>query len=132
MSLKNCKVLLTVYLGGRLGAPQPGKQGKKVLSRIKLSPYEVRIVDNKGVFTGRYFTPKGHYKAPDNFIPRPKLLCKKSTMISEQCVNFFISKEGMPYFMKSNAWEKLSEKERLKINLSINADGHEFSFEIIE
>ena len=132
MSLKNSKILLTIYLGGRLGAPQPGKHGKEVLSKIKSSPYEVAILDAKKVPTGKYFTPKGHYKAPNNFTPREELECKKITMLCEECVNFFISMDSCPHRVKKTVWEKLSEEERLKINLEITADGSEYSYEVIE
>jgi hypothetical protein len=130
--IKNKKVLLTVYLGGRQGAQQPSKQGKEVLRKVRLSPYEYAVIDAKGRATGKYVTPKGHYKAPDNFIPRPETICKKVILLQEECVSFFTSDEGKPYHIKKNVWEKMTDEERLKVNLQVSAESPNFSFEIID
>lgn len=132
MNLQNAKILLTVYLGGRLAGPTAQKQGKKVLSKIKRSPYESAILDKKGIPTGKYYTPKGHYKAPNNFVPRETQECKQVTNLDESCVNYFISKESCPYRIKKVVWDKLTELQRLEYHLTITADGNKFSFDVVE
>ena len=65
------------------------------------------------------------------------IYCRKSTdcviksTLSENVVNYFISNSSCPHFVNSKKWEKMNEEERLKIHLNLNAEGKDFSYEII-
>lgn len=132
MTLKNSTILLTVFLRGRLGAANPRKVDKDLLSKIKRSPFETSVLNRKGIPTGRYKTPKNHFKAPNDFEPREVTQCKRVTTLSEDCVNYFISENSKPFHYGKRAWQKMTEKQRLEANLAINADGNEFIYTIVE
>lgn len=131
MEIKNHKILLTVVDRGRLGAPVSNVSSKELRSKVICSPYEDHILDRKGIPTGKYNTPKGHFKASNDFTERPSINCTLKLTISENVVNYFISNGSCPHFINSKKWEKMSEDERLKVHLSLNAEGKEFSYEII-
>ena len=131
MEIKNHKILLTVLDRGRLGAPVSNVSSKAMRSKIKTSPYEDHILDRKGVPTGKYNTPVGHFKAPNNYVERQAQLCTSKVTINENIVDYFISNGSCPHSINSKKWEKMNELERLKVHLSLNAEGKEFTFEII-
>lgn len=131
MEIKNHKILLTVIDRGRLGAPVSNVSSKAMRSKVMTSPYEDHILDKKGIPTGKYNTPKGHFKAPNDYIERSVLNCTRKITISENVIDYFISNGSCPHSINSKKWEKMNEEERLKVHLSLNAEGKEFIFEVI-
>jgi len=129
--LNNSKILLTVFIGGRLGATVSNAASKELISKIKVSPFEHEILSKNGKSTGKYITPKGHFAASNDFKERGELPCSRSITLSESCVNYFISAASCPYFIKKGKWEKMHQKERLEVHLSINAEGNKYSYEVI-
>ena len=129
--IKNCKILFSVIELGRLSSPVSNVSSKSMRSHILTSPYEDHILDKKGIPTGKYNTPKGHFKAPNDFVERETLKCVRKTTLSESCVNHFISKDACPHFIDKKKWEKMKDLERLEINLKLSAEGKDFSYEII-
>jgi hypothetical protein len=95
------------------------------------SPFETKILDKKGFPTGKYNTPKKHFKASTDFNERKTFSCFKKTTLSESCVNYFISSDACPFFIDKKKWEKMTEEERLKVHLNLNAEGKEFAYELI-
>lgn len=128
---KNSKILLTVTIGGELGAPVSHKSTKEVVSRVKTSPFESQSVDKNGVPTGMYLTPKNHYLASNDFTPRTIQKCTRNINISGSAVMNFISDE-CPTGIKKNTWLNLKQDERIKYHLSQFAEGNSFTFEVIE
>lgn len=131
MIIKNRKILLTILDRGRLDIPVSNTSSKAIKSKVLLSPFEEQILDKKGYPTGKYITPKKHFKAPTDFNERNVLSCSRKTTLSESCVNYFISSDACPFFIDKKKWEKMKDVERLEINLKLNAEGKEFSYEII-
>ena len=131
MEIKNHKILLTVIDRGRLGATVSNASSKAMRSKVITSPYEDNILDRKGIPTGKYNTPKGHFKAPNNFNERQVSTCTLKLTINENIVDYFISNGSCPHSINSKKWEKMNEEERLKVHLSLNAEGKEFTFEVI-
>ena len=131
MEIKNRKVLLTIVDKGELSGNVSNTSSKFMRSKILTSPYEDHILDKKGIPTGKYNTPKGHFKAPNDFVERETLKCVRKTTLSESCVNHFISKDACPHFIDKKKWEKMKDLERLEINLKLSAEGKDFSYEII-
>lgn len=131
MEIKNHKILLTVINRGRLDTPVSNVSSKELRSKIMTSPYEDRIVDKKGIPTGKYITPKNHFKASNDFVERGVIPCTTKTTLSENVVNHFTSFEACPHSINYKKWEKMTEKERLEVHLNLNAEGKEFSYEII-
>lgn len=131
MIIKNRKILLTILDRGRLGTPVSNTSSKSIKSKVLLSPFEERILDKKGSPTGKYITPKKHFKAPTDFNERNVPSCSRKTTLSESCVNYFISSDACPFFIDKRKWEKMKDVERLEVNLKLNAEGKEFIYEII-
>jgi len=131
MEIKNHKILLTVVDRGRLGAPASNISSKAMRSKVMTSPYEDHILDRKGVPTGKYNTPIGHFQASNNYVERQALPCTLKLTINENIVDYFISNGSCPHSINSKKWEKMTEEERLKVHLSLNAEGKEFTFEVI-
>ena len=131
MEIKNHKILLTVIDRGRLGAPVSNVSSKELRSKVICSPFEDHILDRKGVPTGKYNTPKGHFKAPNNFIERSELPCTLKSTLSEDVVNYFVSNKSCPHFINSKKWEKMTELEKLEIHLGLTSEGKKFTYEII-
>ena len=128
---KNSKILLTISDRGELGAPVSYKSTKEVVSQIKTSPFESQRIDAKGIPTGIYLTPKGHYLAPNDFKIRVAQECTHSININGIAVMYFISDE-CPTGIKKNAWLSLKEDDRIKYHLNQFAEGKPFTFEVIE
>lgn len=131
MEIRNHKILLTITEVGRLSSPVSNISNKSIRSKIITSPFEDRILDKNGSPSGKYNTPKKLFLAPNNFKERFKLECTRKINISESTVNYFISNESCVHFIDKKKWEKMTEEERLKIHLSLNAEGKEFSYEVI-
>ena len=131
MEIKNRKVLLTIVDKGELSGNVSNTSSKFMRSKILTSPYEDHILDKKGIPTGKYNTPKGHFKAPNDYIERKSTDCVIKSTLSENVVNYFISNSSCPHFVNSKKWEKMNEEERLKIHLNLNAEGKEFLYEVI-
>ena len=131
MIIKNRKILLTVFNRGRLGTPVSNSSDKSIKAKILCSPFENHIINSKGVPTGKYNTPKNHFKAPNDFKERKETICSRKTTLSESCVNHFISKDACPHFIDKKKWTKMKDLERLEINLKLSAEGKDFSYEII-
>ena len=94
MIIKNRKILLTVFNRGRLGTPVSNSSDKSIKTKILRSPFENHIINSKGVPTGKYNTPKNHFKAPNDFKERKETICSCKTTLSEQVTNYFISSIG--------------------------------------
>lgn len=131
MIIKNRKILLTVFNRGRLGTTVSNSSDKSTKIKVLCSPFEERILDSKGVPTGKYKTPKNHFKASNDFKERKETVCSCKTTLSEQVTNHFISLESCPFFIDKKKWSKMKEQERLEIHLKLNAEGKEFTYEII-
>lgn len=131
MIIKNRKILLTILDRGRLDIPVSNTSSKAIKSKVMSSPFEERILDKTGSPTGKYITPKKHFKAPGDFNERSVSICARKTTLSESCVNYFISSDACPFFIDKKKWEKMKDVERLEINLKLNAEGKDFSYEII-
>ena len=131
MIIKNRKILLTILDRGRLGTTVSNTSSKSIKSKVISSPFEEQILDKKGFPTGKYTTPKKHFKAPSDFNERLVSICTRKTTISESCVNHFISSDACPFFIDKRKWEKMKDIERLEVNLKLNAEGKDFSYEII-
>ena len=131
MEIKNHKILLTVIDRGRLGASVSNASAKEEIRKIMTSPYETRVLTTVGKPTDKFITPKNHYKAVNDFKPREIQSCTRKNTLSETTVNYFIANEGRPYSINSKKWEKMSDKERLEVNLSLSAEGKDFTYEII-
>ena len=131
MKIKDHKILLTVYLGGRLDAPVSNVSSKSMRSRIITSPFENVIVSKKGINTEKYVTPQGHFKAPNDYTERGEILCSRKSTLSEQVVNYLISNGSCPHSVNSKKWEKMDEKTKLEIQLKLTAEGRDFKYEII-
>lgn len=131
MIIKNRKILLTILDRGRLGTPVSNTSSKFIKSKVMSSPFEERILDVKGYPTGKYMTPKKHFKAPTDFNERKVSICSRKTTLSESCVNYFISSDACPFFIDKRKWEKMKDVERLEVNLKLNAEGKEFTYELI-
>lgn len=112
--LKNKKILLTVQLGGRLGATVSNSkkkyQIKKTVSGIKL---------------------KIPIKSSNDFVAREILPCYKKTLIPETAVNYFISNDGIVPRVNQKHWLQMSENQRLQANLRLNAEGNPFTYEVL-
>lgn len=131
MIIKNRKILLTILDRGRLGTTVSNTSSKSIKSKVISSPFEEQILDKKGFPTGKYNTPKKHFKASNDFKERPVSICTRKTTLSESCVNHFISSDACPFFIDKRKWEKMKDIERLEVNLRLNAEGKDFSYEII-
>lgn len=131
MEIKNSKVLLTIIEKGQIGKAVSNSNSKLEKFLVKTSPYEYAICDKNGIPTEKYVTPKGHYKAPNNFVAREEQKCVIKNMLSENVVNYFISENSCPIFDKKE-WTKMSEMKRLEYHLMLNAGGKEFKYEIIQ
>lgn len=131
MIIKNRKILLTVFNRGRLGTPVSNSSDKSIKTKILCSPFENHIISSKGVPTGKYNTPKNHFKAPNDFKERKETICSCKTTLSEQVTNYFISSESCPFYIDKKKWSKMKEQERLEIHLKLNAEGKEFAYELI-
>ena len=131
MIIKNRKILLTVFNRGRLGTPVSNSSDKSIKTKILRSPLENHIINSKGVPTGKYNTPKNHFKAPNDFKERKETICSCKTTLSEQVTNYFISSESCPFYIDKKKWSKMKEQERLEIHLKLNAEGKEFAYELI-
>ena len=127
----NRKVLLTINEKGQLSTPVSNASSKEIRSKIMTDPFESQILNNKGIPTGKYITPKGNFKVSNDYNERIETKCSKKLTLSENVVNYFISNGSCPYFINSKKWEKMNEEERLKVHLSLNAEGKDFSYEII-
>jgi len=127
---KNSKILLTVYIGGKLGTPVSYKSTKEVVSKVKTSPYETQIITN-GLPTGMYRTPKGHYSAPNDFVARELVQCTRNLNISGVAVMHMISDE-CPNGIKKNAWLATPQDARIRYHLHQLAEGNKFTFEVVE
>ena len=131
MIIKNRKILLTVFNRGRLGTPVSNSSDKSIKAKILRSPFENHIINSKGVPTGKYNTPKNHFKAPNDFKERKETICSCKTTLSEQVTNYFISSESCPFSIDKKKWSKMKEQERLEVHLKLNAEGKEFAYELI-
>ena len=131
MIIKNRKILLTVFNRGRLGTPVSNSSDKSIKAKILCSPFENHIISSKGVPTGKYNTPKNHFKAPNDFKERKETTCSCKTTLSEQVTNYFISSESCPFSIDKKKWSKMKEQERLEVHLKLNAEGKEFAYELI-
>ena len=132
MEIKDHKILLTVVERGRLGAPVSNTSSKKERSAIMTSPFEKGITTVKaGKLITEYITPKKHFKVANDFKEREVLPCTRKNTLQESVVNYFISNSSCPFSVKKRDWEKMNEKQRLEIHLSLNAEGKEFTYEII-
>lgn len=131
MIIKNRKILLTVFNRGRLGTPVSNSSDKSIKTKILCSPFENHIISSKGVPTGKYNTPKNHFKAPNDFKERKETICSCKTTLSEQVTNYFISSESCPFYIDKKKWSKMKEQERLEVHLKLNAEGKEFAYELI-
>ena len=131
MIIKNRKILLTILDRGRLDIPVSNTSSKAIKSKVMSSPFEELVLDKNGSATGIYITPKKHFKAPSDFSERSVSICARKTTLSESCVNYFISSDACPFFIDKKKWEKMNDIERLEVNLKLNAEGKDFSYEII-
>jgi len=129
---KNSKILLTVQLRGELGTTVSNTSSKEVISKVKTSPFESHIKDSKGIPTGRYITPKGHYKSPDLYNERKETTATRKVNICGDAVMHYASQASCPYSIKKNVWEKLSQVQRIEAHLALNAEGLPFTYQIIE
>lgn len=129
--IKNQKILLTIIEKGVLSGSVSNTSTKEIRSKILTSPYEEHVVDRKGIPTGKYITPKGHFKASNDFKERNLINCSRKTVLSESATNYFISNGSCPHFINSKKWEKMTEKERLEVHLNLNAEGKDFIYELI-
>lgn len=120
-----------MHIGGELGTPVSYKSTKEVVSKINTSPMELQMTDSKGLPTGMYLTPKGHYSAPNDFKPRTVQDCTQNLNISGSAVMNFISDE-CPSGIKKNVWLELNEEARILYHLTQFAGSNKFTFEIIE
>ena len=131
MIIKNRKILLTILDRGRLGTTVSNTSSKSIKSKVISSPFEEQILDKKGFPTGKYNTPKNHFKAPNDFKERKETICSCKTTLSEQVTNYFISSESCPFYIDKKKWSKMKEQERLEAHLKLNAGGKEFVYELI-
>ena len=131
MIIKNRKILLTILDRGRLGTTVSNTSSKSIKAKILCSPFENHIINSKGVPTGKYNTPKNHFKATNDFKERKETTCSCKTTLSEQVTHYFISSESCPFYIDKKKWSKMKEQERLEVHLKLNAEGKDFSYEII-
>lgn len=112
MSLKNCKVVLTIQLEGRLTVRGRNSSSPKLIRRV--------MSDKK-------FVPYNNYKEPEYGT------CVKKVNLSEEQVNYYISENGCPSVKQSDVkhWKKLSENERLNAHCALIAEGKKFNWEPI-
>lgn len=128
---KNSKILLTVNIGGELGTTVSNSASKALISKINTSPMEYQIKDAQGNPTGRYFTPKGHFLASNDFEPRKVQKCTRSTSISGDAIMHFIS-DNCPSGIKKGAWLNINQTNRIIYHLNQLAEGNPFTYEVIE
>ena len=131
IEIRNHKFLLTINEKGQLATPVSNVNSKSMRSKIMTSPFEDHILDKKGIPTGKYNTPKNLFLAPNDYTERKVSLCTRKTTLSEEVINYFISAGACPHFIYKKKWEKMKDLERFEINLKLNAEGKEFSYEII-
>lgn len=105
-------IVLTVNLQGRLGERKSNSSSRNMQRRILASPYEYGVSKN-GKPTGNYITPKGHFSAPNNFVPMEEQKCVRKTNISGEVIDGWISNKA-PFFIKDFIWKNMSKPQRLK------------------
>lgn len=58
--------------------------------------------------------------------------CSRRMVMSSEAVQYAISDENRPYFMKEGTWKTATKKQRLEANLSLITEGKPFSYELID
>lgn len=127
------KILLTIYLGGRLASSTASKLDKSEKSKVVTSPFE-KAVFTQGKFSG-YVTPKGLYLAKNAHKAPVYGECKQILKISEYAYEHFINSDEIPdYFIlrkKAIIWRRMSKADRLKFHLDRIAGGNQYTTEFI-
>lgn len=109
MKLKNCKVVLTINLEGRLATRGKNSSKKNLIRRV--------MSDKK-------FVPYNNYKDPTYHS------CIKRVRLNEDQVNYYISEAGCPSVKAQDIkhWKKMPEAERLNVHCKLIAEGHSFEW----
>ena len=123
------KILLTIYLGGRLATPIARKMSHHQKRRVMSSPFERVNPD------GTYETPRGHVKIVIPHEDAKYSECTQKTTLPQETYDHFTNPDILPHFIRGkNAlenWQALPELSRLKINLDRFCEGKGYTFELL-
>ena len=126
--IDNAKILLTIYLGGRLLGNRSKKLNKALKHKVICSPFEH--------YEGKLLvTPEKHFKAPNDHVDSPiEIVCRK-TSLGESFYNQMIS-DNVPdkfnTYKGRMTWQSWSLKQRLEWHLNQFDEGYGISYELID
>lgn len=115
---KDTQCVLTIKEEGRFSKRQSNASPKSVCRALSFVPG--KAPKNVSYPKGKeYLEPIYHE-------------CSRRMVMSAEAVQYAISDENRPYFMKEGAWKNATKKQRLEANLSLIAEGKPFSYELID
>ena len=120
-------IILTVNLQGVYSSPVSYKSSKKIVSKVKSSPFE-KGVWKKGKV--HYETPKNHFVAPNNFEERTTQDCCRKTHITGEVINDWV--KTCPQWEKAGNWKHLSKKAKIESYIHKFDEGFGVSYEILD
>jgi hypothetical protein len=122
-------LIITIKLQGVLVGSTQNSSSRKMQRKVLSSPYEYEIRDAKGNGTGKFITPVGNFKAPNNFKSREESLCTRKVNITEEVVKDWLLKP--PYGIKEFDWKKMNQKSKIAAHVAKFDEGSGVSFEIL-
>lgn len=115
---KDTQCVLTIKEEGRYSHRQSNASSKELCRKLAYTP-------GKAPKNAPY--PKGK-----EYLEPIYHECTRRMVMTSDAVQYAISDENRPYFMKEGAWKTATKKQRLEANLALISEGKPFSYELID
>lgn len=115
---KDTQCVVTIKEEGRFSHRQSNASPKEVCRKLAYAPGK---------------TPKNApYPKGKEYLEPIYHECTRRMVMTAEAVQYAISDENRPYFMKEGAWKIATKKQRLEANLTLITEGKLFSYELID